>query len=236
MKHKPEVSLTNMAQAELLLTASTKLGYMRRDAADFATRGVPAARLNGLETLIQTFADMPTEDEMVQTAATLTQQKDAARVQLLSAMQALMGKVSLKHNDRTPAYKAFGTSGLNSAGEAQLYAGVRQAVRVGRRTVGEYAAQGVTTAELDALATLNEAFLDALHDQQDAENEGLSTTQTRLRAANALYEELSYLCEVGKALYVQTDVTRYEQYVLYDQPTRPLPGPLPGPTPSPTAA
>ena len=225
-----------MPQAELLLTASTKLGYMRRDAADFATRGVPATRLNGLETLITTFGDMPTEEEMVQSAAVRTQVKEATHKQLLSAMQALMSKVSLKNNDRTPAYKAFGTSGLNSAREAELYTGIRQAVRVGRRTVADYAAQGVTLAELEALETLNEAFLDALHDQQDAENEGLSTTQTRLRAANALYEELSYLCEVGKALYVQTDVTKYEQYVLYDQPKRPLPGPLPSPTPSPTVA
>jgi hypothetical protein len=222
-----------MAQAELLLTASTKLGYMRRDAADFATRGVAATRLNGLQTLINTFADMPTEEEMVQSAAVRTQAKEAAHTQLLSAMQALMSKVSLKNNDRTPAYKAFGTSGLNSASEAELYTGIRQAVRVGRRTLPDYKAQGITEDELTALNALNEAFLDALHDQQDAENEGLSTTQTRLRAANALYEELSYLCEVGKALYVQTDVTKHEQYVIYDHPK---PAAAPAPVPARTLA
>ncbi|SHL41935.1 hypothetical protein [Hymenobacter psychrotolerans] len=217
MKQKPLEPSFNMPQAELLLMASTKLGYMRRDAADFAGRGVKPARLDGFDTLIQQFADMPTEEEMVQSAAVLTQAKDALRVQLLSAMQALMGKVGLKHNDRTPAYKAFGTSGLNSAREAELYTGIRQAVRVGRRTLSDYKEQGVTEAELAALADLNEQFLDALHEQQDAENESYSTTQTRLRAANALYEELSYLSEVGKALYVQTDVTKHEQYVIYDK-------------------
>jgi hypothetical protein len=221
MKQKPLEPSFNMSQAELLLMATTKLGYMRRDTADFATRGVEATRLNGLQTLINTFADMPTEEEMVQSAAVRTQAKDAAHTQLLSAMQALMGKVSLKNNDRTPAYKAFGTSGLNSASEAELYAGIRQAVRVGRRTLAEYTAQGVTTQELDQLNALNEAFLDALHDQQDAENESLTTTQIRLRAANDLYEELSYLCGVGKALYVQTDVTKHDQYVIYDRATVP---------------
>ncbi|MBC8085283.1 MAG: hypothetical protein H7Z21_18960 [Hymenobacter sp.] len=217
MKQKPQEPSFNMAQAELLLMATTKLGYMRRDAADFATRGVDGARLNGFATLIQQFADLPTEQEMVQTAAVRTQQKDAIQTQLLTAMQALMSKVGLRHNDRTPAYKAFGTSGLNSASEAELYAGIRQAVRVGRRTLPDYAAQGVTAAELDQLEAQNEAFLEAVHKQQDAENDSLSTTQTRLRAANTLYAELSYLSEVGKALYVQTDVSKHDQYVIYDQ-------------------
>ncbi len=225
MKQKPLEPSFNMSQAELLLMATTKLGYMRRDAADFTTRGVDATRLNGLQTLTNTFADMPTEEEMVQSAAVRTQAKATAHTQLLSAMQALMGKVSLKNNDRTPAYKAFGTSGLNGASEAELYTGIRQAVRVGRRTLAEYTAQGVTAQELDQLNARNEAFLDALHDQQDAENESLTTTQVRLKAANALYEELSYLCEVGKTLYVQTDVTKHDQYVIYDRAPATAPKP-----------
>ena len=219
MRQKPEASLFNMAQADLLLMASTKLGYMRRDDADFATRGVAAERITHFGTLIQRFADMPTEQEMVQLAAGQTQRKDAARTLLLTLMQALMGKVSLKYDNRTPAYKAFGTSGLNSASEADLYMGIRQAVRVGRRTVSEYAAQGITEQELDQLNAQNETFLEALHAQQDTENEGQSITQTRLRAGNALYEELSYLSEVGKTLYVQTDVSKYEQYVIDAAPT-----------------
>lgn len=205
-----------MSQADLLLAASSKLGYMRRDVADFASRGVPATRLDAFGQLSQQFANLPTEQEMVQTAAVTTQYKDGVRERLLTAMQVLMGKVSLLNDSRTPAYKAFGTSGLNSASAADLYAGIRQAVRVGRRTLPNYTAQGVTAAELDQLSELNEAFLEAVHAQLDAENDSLSATQTRLGAANAVYEELNYLCEVGKSLYAQTDVTKYEQYVIYD--------------------
>ncbi|SHJ53550.1 hypothetical protein SAMN02745146_3379 [Hymenobacter daecheongensis DSM 21074] len=218
MKKKPEESHFKMSQAALVTTATEKLGYLRRDVAALTTYGVTPARLDGLQALTAAFVALPTETEGVQQAATATQAKDAARLAALGTMQHIMGMVGLLHNDRTPQYKAFGTSGLNSASEGDLYLGLVRAVRVGRANLPTYAPKGLTAADLTLLETQNAALLATVGEQHDAESGAAGATQQRLTAGNALYDELAALCEAGKTAFVQTDVSKYQDYVLYDTP------------------
>jgi len=221
MKKKPEQSHFKMAQADLVTTANEKLNALRRDVAELASYDVTPARLTGLQTLISTFVALPTEDEGVQAVAEATLVKKAARLAALGTMQRVMGMVGLLHDDRTPQYKAFGTSGLNSASDGDLYVGLVRTVRVGRANLATYAVKGLTAADLTLLETQNAVLLNTLGELHDQESAAAAATQQRLTAGNALYDELVDLCEAGKAAFVQTDVSKYDDYVIYDAP---LPG------------
>lgn len=218
MKKKREDSHFNMSQAALVATAHEKLLYLRRDAATLAGYDVSQARIDGLAQLTQAFAELPTEDEGVQAVAGLTQAKQAARTAALDTMQTVINKVKLLHHDKTPQYKAFGTAGLNNASEGDLYLGLVRCVRVGRANLATYAAKGLTAALLNQLETQNKTMLQAVGEQHDAETAAETATQQRLAAGNALYDELSALCEAGKAAFVQTDVVKHADYVIYDAP------------------
>ncbi|TGE24449.1 hypothetical protein E5K00_04330 [Hymenobacter aquaticus] len=218
MKKKAEIAHYNMSQADLVTTASEKLSHLRRDVADLARYGVTPARLDELQRLTAAFVALPTETEGVQQAATATLAKEAARTAALGTMQRIMGMVSLLHNDRTPQYKAFGTSGLNSASDGDLYLGLVRVGRVGRANLATYAVKGLTAADLSLLEDQNAALLKTAGEQHDAESGAAGATQQRLSAGNTLYDELVQLCEAGKAAFVQTDVSRHQDYVLYDAP------------------
>ena len=108
-----------------------KLLYLRRNAATLADLDVSRARLTGREKRAAEFVALPTEDEGVQTVAATTQAKQAARKVALDTMQSVMDKVKLRHHDKTPQDKAFGTGGLNNASDGDLYLGLVRGVRVG---------------------------------------------------------------------------------------------------------
>lgn len=77
-----------------------------------------------------------------------------------------------------------------------------------------YQAQGLTPAQLQALATDNEQYLAALKAQRLAISDRSATTQTRQIALNALYDELTALCNIGQGLFKQSDVSKYNDYVV----------------------
>ncbi|GAB3826063.1 hypothetical protein [Hymenobacter jeollabukensis] len=233
MKKKAERPHYNMSQPDLVAAAHEKLLYLRRDLADLASYDVSAARLDGLQRLTTDFVALPTEDEGVQATAATTQAKLGARAAALGTMQTIMGKVGLLHHDRTPQYKAFGTSGLQSASDGDLYLGLVRCVRVGRAGLDTYAVKGLTAGLLDQLENENKVLLKQVGEQHDAESRAATATQQRLTAGNALYDELVQLCEAGKAAFVQTDAVKHADYVLYDAPAPAAP---PAGKPAPKAA
>jgi hypothetical protein len=227
MKKKPELPKYSMSQPALVAMANEKLLYLRRDAATLAGYDVSTLRLDGLQQLTADFVALPTEDEGVQATAATTQTKLAARAAALDTMQTVMNKVKLLHHDGTPQYKAFGTSGLHSASDGDLYLGLVRCVRVGRANLATYTVKGLTAALLDQLEAQNTDLLQKVGQQHDAESKAATATQQRLKAGNALYEELTQLCEAGKSAFVQTDVVRHADYVIYDAPA-PAPEAKPG--------
>jgi len=133
-------------------------------------------------------------------------------------MATVMSQVRIQHDERGPAYKAFGSNGLYNASEGDFYLGIRRLVRYARLHVAEYAAQGLTPAQLDALDAANEQYLEDLTAQHLAESARATATQTRQAAYNAHYAELAALCDIGKGLFAQTDKSKYDDYVLDPAP------------------
>ena len=226
MRQTQPVSLYNMAQSELIKASFDKHGYLVRDAAELAPRGVDAKRIATFEKLRQDYETLPTDIELDAAKQVATDAKETVKTRAVTELQALMGIVGTVHDARSASYKMFGSAGLAGGPEAELYVGLLRVVRVGRAHLADYAKAGLTPALLDTLAASAAEFLDLLGEQQDAEAARGHAADTRILAGNALYTELIDLCGIGKALYATTDARKYADYVVTDTPppaTPPVP-------------
>lgn len=226
MRQVQPIALFKMPQSELIKVSFDKHSYLLRDAAELAPRGVDAARIAAFNKLRQDFELLPTDIELDGTKQEATQAKEKVQAAAVTQLQAIMGIVGTVHDVRSASYKMFGSAGLATGPEAELYVGLLRVVRVGRAHLADYAPKGLTTAMLDALAASATEFLARLGTQQDAETARGRAADVRILAGNALYEELIDLCGIGKALYATTDARKYDDYVVTDAPA---PGAAPGP-------
>ena len=158
-----------------------------------------------------------------QEAAAETQREVAT-----GGMATVMSQVAIKHDTRSPGYKAFGSAGLHNDSEGDFYTGMVHLLGWADAHAADYAAQGLTPAQLKALRAENETYLALLTTKHLAESTRAMATQTRIQAYNAHNDELTALCGIGKGLYIQTDKTRYDDYVL-DPAIHSAPGPVPVP-------
>ncbi|WP_345053401.1 hypothetical protein [Hymenobacter glaciei] len=218
MRQTQPVSLYNMAQSELIKVSFDKHGYLVRDAAELAPRGVDAKRIAAFDTLRQAYEALPTDIELDAAKQNATDAKETVKTRAITELQALMGIVGTVHDVRSASYKMFGSAGLAGGPEADLYVGLLRVVRVGRAHLAEYAKAGLTAAMLDTLAAAAAEFLGLLGQQQDAEAARGRAADIRILAGNALYTELIDLCGIGKALYATTDARKYADYVVTDTP------------------
>ena len=219
-----------MSQGDLLLTSHTKSAFMLRDADAFDTRGVKVDRINKFIAQIGVCAKLPSDEQLDFAKQELTNAALKQRGVVESGMATLMSQVAIVHDARSLAYKAFGSAGLYDDSEGDFYVNMGHLLDWATTHVAEYEAQGVTAKQLTDLAAENEKYLTTLKAQRLAESNRSATTQTRQITLNALYDELAALCGIGQGLFKQTDVSKYDDYVVdpaVHSDTTP-PAPLPG--------
>ena len=204
----------SMSQGDLILTCETKAAFMERDAADLATRGVTAARIGAFKAQTAAAADLPSDEQLDYQKQTFTEAAHTQRGVVESGMATLMSQVEIKHDNRSPAYKAFGSSGLYSDSEGDFYVHMGHLLDWATLHLAEYQVQGMTAQQLTDLTAANAQYLAALKAQRLAVSARSGSTQTRQKTLNALYDELNALCGVGQGLYKQTDVSKYNDYVV----------------------
>ncbi len=231
MKQRTETANYPMSQGDLLLTSHSKSDFMLRDADAFATRGVPVARIEAFVAQIGGCAKLPSDAQLDFAKQALTEAALQQRGAVESGMATLMSQVAIVHDNRSLAYKAFGSAGLYDDSEGDFYVNMGHLLDWATAHVAEYKAQGVTPQQLTDLTAENEKYLRALKAQRLAISSRSATTQTRQTALNDLYEELSALCGIGQGLFKQSDVSKYDDYVIdpAGHPATPVVPPVPKP-------
>ncbi len=184
-----------------------------RDAADFTPRGITATSLTSLQTLIDGFDGITTDEELLGRVTTATEQKEAARETLVRQLRAIRGIADVAYNGKG-MYKSFGFEDMTKANDADLY---RMAVRVHRVATEELTVltpHGLTTAMLTDLQSACTDFDQKLDKQVTAMNNRDIAKQERIAAGNNLFTEVSRIIKIGKAIYQANDAARYNDYIL----------------------
>jgi hypothetical protein len=226
MKMTQTVANYSLSQGDLILLCHAKADFLDRDADAFLTRGVKPWRVLAFRQQAAAAAKLPSDAQLDFAKQALTDAVAAQRGVVESGMATLMSQVAIVHNDRSPAYKAFGSATLYADSAGDFYVNMGHLLDWATAHLDEYQEQGMTPEQLAGLAKENEKYLAALKAQRLAISGRGATTQTRQVTLNALYDELSALCGIGQGLFKQTDVSKYDDYVI--DPTEHSAGP---PTP-----
>ncbi len=203
----------NFSDGTLRQYADQLKNNVTRDSADFTQRGVTATNLTNLQTLINGFDGITTDEELLGRVTTATEEKDAARETLTKQLRTIRGIADVAY-DSKGMYRSFGFEDMAKSSDGDLY---RMAVRVHRvatELLTEMTAHGLTAAMLTDLQAATTNFDQKLDKQVTAMNNRDIAAQERIAAGNNLFTEVSRIVKVGKALYQDTDAARFNDYIL----------------------
>lgn len=214
MVHQRPVAAYPFTQAALWQRCLDLFPSLDRDATKLLRFGVTADRVKDFKDKTAAFGLLDPDNVLVQEGAVETEEKNAEQEALVTSIQQVMACVGLKDDPRTAAYKRFGAADVSHASEAALHLAGAVVVKQGRKYLADYAGVGLTAKMLDAVETNNANFVEELTTGKEAENDRQAATDTRIEAANTLYEELAKLCAAGNTAWRFEDATKADEYVV----------------------
>lgn len=206
----------NFPDADLYLLCMERIRDAHRDVQYFEQYGYSMDRLKGFKNLCDQFNTLPDDDELVGEQMLTTEKKDTASEKLKTAIRSLMTRVAMKYNNRSGRYRKFGTAKMGDMTDAQLLFCGRRVVRVARQQIDFLAEVGVNETQIQRVVDAHHDFENALNIQQDKIADRDISVERRIEQGNKLYQELIVLCNIGKDIWAERDVSKYESYTIYE--------------------
>ncbi len=206
----------NFPDADLYLQCVERLKYANRDRQQFEQYGYKTERMQKFAAMCDKFRSLPDDDELVGDQMLVTEKKYAAAEKLKTAIRSLMTRVAMKYSNRTGRYRKFGTSKMGDMTDAQLLFCGRRVARVARQQIDFLSEVGVNENTIQRVTDACRNFENALNIQQDKVSDRDIAVERRIDQGNALYDEMIVLCNIGKDIWVETDLAKYENYTIYE--------------------
>jgi ribosomal protein L17 len=206
----------NFPDADLYLLCMERIRDAHRDLTYFEQYGYSLDRLKGFKALCDQLHTLPDDDELVGEQMLMTEKKDTASEKLKTAVRSLMTRVAMKYNNRSGRYRKFGTAKMGDMTDAQLLFCGRRVVRVARQQIDFLAEVGVNETQIQRVVDAHQEFENALNIQQDKIADRDISVERRIEQGNKLYMELIVLCNIGKDIWAEKDLSKYESYTIYE--------------------
>ena len=206
----------NFPDADLYLQCMERIKYAHRDIDRFKQYGYGLDRLKNFSTMCDKFRALPDDDETIGDQMLTTEKKFAGAEKLKTAIRGIMTRVAMKYTNRSGRFRKFGTSKLGDMTDAQLLFCGRRVARVARQQHDFLAEVGVNENSIQRVTDACRNFENALNIQQDKVADRDISVEHRIDQGNKIYNELVTLCNIGKDVWVETDLAKYENYTIYE--------------------
>lgn len=206
----------NFPDADLYVQSLERIRYAQRDIAQFTKYGYDKHRLKGFMDKCEKFRQLPDDDEVLGDQMVTTEKKSTSAEKLKGAIRSVMTRVGMKYSNRSGRYRKFGTAKLGDMTDAQLLFCGRRVARVARQQIDFLAEVGMNENVIQKVVDACRQFENALNIQQDKVAERDIAVERRTEQGNVLYDELVTLCNIGKDIWVETDLAKYENYTIYE--------------------
>lgn len=216
MKKQPLNRKYNFPDADLYVQCLERIRYAQRDIAEFTKYSYDKQRLKGFIDKCEKFRQLPDDDEVLGDQMVTTEKKNTSSEKLKGAIRSVMTRVGMKYNNRSGRYRKFGTAKLGDMTDAQLLFCGRRVARVARQQLDFLAEVGMNENVIQKVVDACRQFENALNIQQDKVAERDIAVERRTEQGNVLYEELVTLCNIGKDIWAETDLAKYENYTIYE--------------------
>lgn len=216
MKKPNVIRFYNFSDGTLVTKGLEKVAYMERDKPEFELYGITLEKVNDLKTLINAFSDRITDVEALGNQTSVTADKDIKAEEIRTTIRGIMSRVVLVYAFGTPKYKKFGTDTLSEQTDSDLLITAKRVVRVGTEFMPELAANGVTTAMLNALTVLSDEFTTLIVAMKIEIGVRDIEQEDRVEAGNAIYTTLVKYTNTGQSIWETSDAAKFNDYVLYN--------------------
>lgn len=216
MKKQVQHRQYNFPDADLYVQCMERIRYAVRDIEFFEQYGYGKDRLAGFKSNCEKFRKLPDDDELLGDQMITTEKKASAAEKLKTAIRSIMTRVAMKYSNRSGRYRKFGTAKLGDMTDAQLLFCGRRVVRVARQQFDFLAEVGLTDKVIQRCVDACQAFENSLNIQQDRVSERDIAVENRIEQGNKLYQELIVLCNIGKDIWVEKDLAKYDNYTVYE--------------------
>ena len=191
-----------------------------RDVAKLTDYSFTQAKLEAMDAAKIAFARLPNDLELSAMLGEKTQEKKAKRKETTEyVMIEIMQRVQLKYTVDSKVYRHFGVRDIYNEWDADFFILLHRVHRLATNLFASLEEYGLTTAHLEALATLADEYLAAWKVQDQAIDDRETGVESRITAGNDLYNDVSRLSELGKRLWWDKSESHYNDYVMYPNKT-----------------
>ena len=205
----------SLSDSELCMFVSNLVQSITRDGSEFASKGVSALDVTGLETLGNAFEIFPPDSYYQADLSIAAEAKDAVRSGLEVKVRDIVQCAVVKWGEGSPQYKKFGTARMTNMGDMKFLTMCRQAVVTAGDYLLDLTAVGLTQAMIDAVAADAQTFEDDLNAVNSAVEARDIKTGERIKDGNELYSFVSKYCMIGKIIWDDVEEAKYNDYIIY---------------------
>jgi hypothetical protein len=216
MKKQLENREYNFPDADLYAQCMERLKYAKRDITVFISYAYTEAKMKIFEDMCKEFAELPNDDELVGEQMEATQRKNDVRELLKTAIRTVMTRVESLYPTHSGKYRKFGTVKINEMTDPQLLLCARRVVRVAYSLIDILSEFGLRLTHLDKVHETVTAFELSLNVQMDKVADRDISVEKRVEMGNRMYKEMILLSNIGKDIWVEKDLHKYQNYVIYE--------------------
>jgi len=205
-----------IADALLIALALEKIAFLRRDMANVIKFGVTADVINHFESTVNEYKNLPLDSEAEAQQMQKTAVKNALRAEIYAVVGDIFARAKLAFAGNSAVVDEFSAAAIRMTNDDAFISRARKVSSVAAKYLADLSVFGQTQAELTALAAQCNALEIALNDQKAAKCARSLAARERIKKGNELYSALVDFCAIGRRAYVNTNSTKYIDYVLYN--------------------
>lgn len=207
-----------MADAVLKQKADEFINLIDRDIAEFTDRGYDNKKKTEFTTARDTVDNFPNDEQLESIKMELTEQKDAARDEVETAMRSIFNMAANVFGQFSAKYKEFGSAMISQQSDSELVRTAKSTTTTATKYLDDLAEEGLTEDKINTLIGLRETLDLAI----DAQAQGISNrdlaTEDRIEALNKLYQLVTKYAGIGQDIFYTSDEAKYNDYIVYDTP------------------
>lgn len=214
-----------MSNPALCTLVNNMVGFMTRDQTEFTARGVTALMRTAYETLGHNFGNFPTDEEYKGLITIEVDAKTVLRNSILIKVQTISGYFDQKWGISSGQYKRLGIAGIQKMNENEFLFRAKEVVRIATGYLSDLDPIGLTQGQLDDLTTDITEFESKIRSVSDAKALRDIKARERTENGNELYAFAVEYGKIGKLIWENVDISKYNDYIIYDTSHPILPKP-----------
>jgi len=207
--------MNSLSQANFIKLMSDKIFVARNDMEELQVYGVLLEDLDNLDNKLITYNNLESDSVYLTIYKESNHAKKEVREVLLKGLRALKLQLQVKYGKEMAKPVVFYIKGITTAGDKELINSVGKVVDEIMKLPEEVAENQIIQKLIEDLRQNLPSF-----EQRSFKAEGdrairKQKTEDRNTLKNEIYEEVTTICEIGKAIWKNRDIDQFHRYVLF---------------------